>query len=104
MEILIVVAPLLIIGGLFLFKVVKYGGVHAALYGAPVGRQLGELTLPRASGPVRVIRVRVLHGTDKQVGLEVAAKGPGSYSLLPIAFSRADARKLSEWLAQAASE
>lgn len=101
---LIVVAPLFIIGGAFLFKVVKHGGLRAALYGAPVGRQIGELTLPGASAPARVIRVRVLHGTDKQVGIELAAKGPFSYSFLPIAFSRADARKLSEWLAQAAGD
>lgn len=103
MEFVFFVPFVLVIGG-FVFKIVKHGGLRAALYGAPLGREIGELPLSGGSVPARVIRVRVLHGTDKQVGIELAAKGPFSYTFQPIAVSRSDARKLSEWLAQAAGD
>lgn len=104
MEILIVVAPIVVIGGFLLFKVVKYGGLRAALYGAPVGREIGELRLAGASVPSQVVRVRVLHGSEKHVGIELAAKGPLSYSVTPIALSRTEARTVSDWLARAAGD
>lgn len=101
----LVFVPLLLVVGLMLAKVVRHGGVKAAMFGAAVGRAVGEV--PLSGGPrlgSHTVKVHVLEGTDKQVGVEIAARGPFGFSMVPVSLSRSEARRLADLLLNAAGD
>ncbi len=103
MEFLIFI-PFVLILGSFAFKMLKHGGLRGALFGVAVGPAIGEVALSNSRLPKRHMTVRRLEGGDQRVGLELVAKGPLSYGILPIPLSRTEARKLAELLLVAAGE
>ncbi len=100
----LVFAPFVLILGSFAFKILKHGGLRGALFGVAVGPAVGEVALSNSRMPKRHMTVRRLHGDDLRVGLELVAKGPLSYGMVPIPLSRNEARKLAELLLVAAGE
>jgi hypothetical protein len=91
------------VGGLMLFRVLKFGGFKAAMFGAPIQTTVGEVA---GSGPRMMTLTVKVHrlggGTERSVGLELVAKSFASYQMMPVSLSSAEARKLAQLL-QAAS-
>ncbi len=101
----LVFVPFVLVLGLMLAKVVRHGGVKAAMFGAAVGSSVGEV--PLSGGPRLVsqtLKVHVLDGADKQVGVEIAARGPFGFSMVPVALSRSEARHLADLLLTATGD
>ncbi|MBI2566775.1 MAG: hypothetical protein HYV63_07075 [Candidatus Schekmanbacteria bacterium] len=82
--------------GYFLFRIAKYGGLGAALFGAPIEATVGEVAGTKAGYVTTVLKVNRLGGgsAEKAVGLEIVTKSFGSYQMFPITLSAAETRKL----------
>src|SRR5512139_2933229 len=94
------------IAGYFVFRMFRYGGFKAAMFGANIQRTVGEVA-GLAHPPVSsVLRVHVLGGgnPDKAVGLEFVAKSFASYQMLPLTLSSSEARRLASLLREAIGE
>lgn len=93
------------VAGSFVFKIIKHGGLKAAMFGAPIERTIGEVE----GGGTRLMTVAVkVHKLDgdspeKAIGLEFVAKSLASYQMMPVTLSAAEARKLATLLESAAS-
>ena len=89
--------------GTFVFKMVKYGGFKAAMFGAPIERTLGEVEGSGSRMITVTVRVHALggHVAGKDIGLEFVAKSFASYQMMPVALSAAEARKLASLLQNA---
>ena|SRR5579863_8238455 len=88
-----------LIAGRFLFKAMKFGGMKAAMFGAPIESTVGEVA--GAGSGIMSVAVKVHRldgGAQKTVGLELVAKSVASYQMLPITLSAADAKKLIQLL------
>lgn len=95
----LVFVPFVLVVGLMLTKVVRHGGVKAAMFGAAMGRSVGEV--PLAGGPrlgSQTVKVHVLESAEKHVGVEIAARGPFGFSMVPLSLSRSEARRLADLL------
>lgn len=87
-----------IVAGSFIYKILRHGGIKAAMFGAGIRNTVGEVS---GSGPKPMKLALKVHELDddsneKAVGLEIVAKSIGSYQMTPIALSVSEARKLSE--------
>jgi hypothetical protein len=100
----LIFAPFVLMLAAFAFKILKHGGLRGALFGVAVGPAIGDVPLSNSRVPKRQMTVRMLHGDELRVGLELVAKGPLSYSIVPIPLSRTEARRLAELLLIAAGE
>ena len=88
----------------FIYKVIRYKGFKAALFGAPIRRTVGELELSRSGFTSTILRVHVLGGdASKEVGLELVSKSPLSYHMAPFTLSRGDAGALARLLEDASA-
>ena len=88
----------------FLYRIIRYGGLKAALFGAHVDRTVGEAGGER-QGPVSVtLKVHILHrdAGEKLIGVELVAKSFASYQMLPATLSIASAQQLASLLQEAA--
>lgn len=91
------------IGGYFIFRMFRYGGFKAAMFGASIQRTVGEVA-GLAHPPVSsVLKVHVLDGgnPEKAVGLEFVAKSFASYQMLPLTLSSGEAKRLASLLQEA---
>ncbi|WP_157572106.1 hypothetical protein [Hydrogenophaga taeniospiralis] len=98
--------PFLVIPGYLLFRMIRYGGVKAAMFGAKIEKTLGEVE-GHPQRPVSLrLKVHVLDGgsSDKAVGLELIAKSFASYQMMPVTLSVVEAKKLSSLLQSAINE
>lgn len=88
----------------FLYRIIKHGGFKAAMFGADITRTVGEVECAKQSMGSMVLRVHILGGgpSERAVGLEIVSKSIGSYHMLPVALSAAEARKLITLLQTAA--
>ena len=92
----------LVVGSL-IFKIIKHGGLKAAMFGAPIERTIGEVV----GGGVKLmniaVRVHKLGGgtPDKAIGIEFVAKSFASYQMMPVTLSVTEAKKLSMLLQSA---
>jgi hypothetical protein len=91
------------IAAYFVFRMIRYGGFKAAMFGANIERTAGEvigLSHPPVSS---VLKVHILGGADpeKAVGLEFVAKSIASYQMLPLTLSSNECRKLISLLQSA---
>lgn len=85
--------------GLMLFKVFKFGGFKAAMFGAPIERTVGEVEGSGSRMMNLTVKVhRLGGGSDKAIGLELVAKSFASYQMMPITLSVAEAKKLAQLL------
>jgi hypothetical protein len=91
------------IAGYFMFRMVRYGGFKAAMFGAGIERTVGEVAGLRHPPVSSVLKVHVLGGGDpeKAVGLEFVAKSIASYQMFPFTLSSGEARKLISLLQNA---
>jgi len=94
------------IGGTFLYRLVKHGGLKGAAFGSKILATVGEV---HGSGPTPVkssVRVYELdHGDeDRVVGVEVHAKSLASYQVLPVALSREGAREFAQLVMSTADD
>lgn len=95
----LVFVPFVLVLGLMLAKVVRHGGVKAAMFGATVGRAVGEMPVSSDSRVGSMtLKVHLLEGAEKQVGVEIAARGPFGFSMVPVALTRSEARRLADLL------
>lgn len=84
-----------LVAGSFIYKMIKYGGFKAAMFGAPIQRTVGEVT----GGGAKIMNVglkvhKLQGGREKAVGVELVAKSFASYHMTPITLSTAEAEKL----------
>jgi len=91
------------IAGFFVFRMLRYGGFRAAMFGASIQRTVGEvagLSHPPVSS---VLKIHILGGGDpeKVVGPEFVAKSFASYQMLPLTLSSSEAEKLVTLLQEA---
>jgi hypothetical protein len=82
--------------GYFIFRMVRYGGFRAAMFGAKIEKTLGEVEGHRQPLMSLRLKVHLLEGnpSEKAVGLELVAKSVASYQMMPITLSTAEAKKL----------
>ena len=91
------------IAAYFVFRMFRYGGFKAAMFGASIERTVGEVTGLAHPLVSTVLKVHVLCGADpeKAVGLEFVAKGIASYQMLPLTLSSSESKKLISLLQSA---
>ena len=94
-----------IIVGCFAYRILKYGGFKAAMFGGSIERTLGEV---RGSGRVGNVKLRVHAlsggGEDRAVGIELVATTIASYQMLPITLSAQGAQGLIGLLQEAIAD
>ena len=83
--------------GSFAFKIIKYGGFKAAMFGASIKNTVGEVS---GNGPKLMNLSLKVHELDdetqqKAVGLELVAKSVASFQMTPITLSVTEAKKLT---------
>ena len=92
-----------LVAGSFLVKIFKHGGLKAAMFGAPISSTVGEVSGSGSKLMKVAVKVHQLGGasSEKAIGLEFVAKSVGSYQMLPVTLSKAEAQKLSQLLQSA---
>lgn len=86
----------------FVVRMVKFGGFKAAIFGAEIGRTVGEIGLAQGVASSTKLKVHVLRGTEaKAIGLEIVSRSVASYQMAPFSLSVADARQLIRLLESA---
>ena len=96
LPLLLIAIPIVGLAGYFLVRILRCGGVKAALFGAPIEHTIGEV---EAHGLKLSTSDR-----DKAVALEITAKGFLSYNTTPATLSVAQAQNLVNLLNQAILE
>ncbi len=93
------------VAGSFIFKILKHGGLKAAMFGAPIAQTLGEVEGGGVKFMSVKVRVHTLGGgsEEKSIGLEFVAKSVASYQMLPVTLSATEAKKLATLLQSATS-
>jgi hypothetical protein len=94
---------LVLVVGMFLLKIIKHSGFKGALFGASIGRTLGEVSSGGGKLGKTLIKIHTLQGDsdDKAVGVEFVAKSFASYQMMPCSLSVAETRKLISLLESA---
>jgi len=95
-----------VVFGIFAFRFVKYGGLKASFFGAPIRNTVGEFQLKQTGALTTTLRVHVLEGPSgaQNIGLEVSQKAIGGFSIRFFRFSRGEAGELVRLLEEAAGE
>ena len=93
--------PFAVIPAIILFRILKYGGIRGALYGAAVARTIGEIELTRKMGLALMLRVHVLE--NDQIVIEQSSRGTLSSSISGIPLNNSETDKLIALLQQARS-
>lgn len=103
---LLIAIPIVGLAGYFLVRVLRCGGVKAALFGAPIEHTIGEVEAHGLKLMRIILRVHKLRTSDrdKAVALEITAKGFLSYNMTPVTLSIAQAQNLVNFLNQAIAE
>lgn len=89
--------------GFFGYRMIRHGGVKAAMFGARIDRTVGEVSGEK-QGPVGVaLKVHILRreAAEKLVGVELVAKSFASYQMMPITLSASQAQQLASLLNEA---
>jgi len=91
----------LIVLNLFV-RIMKYGGIKNALYGATIVRKLGVVHGKKHKLMSLKINVHELRGEDGEpmVGLEIVGKSFASYKITPIALSAENAQRLTKLISR----
>lgn len=89
----------------FLFKILKNGGLRAALFGAKIDKTVGEVSVAGKKLFKSTLKVHAMRGESdrKLIGIEFVQKSIASYQMLPITLSLEES-KLLITLLQAAVE
>ncbi len=94
----IIIPLVLLIFGSFIRRIIKFGGLKAALFGAKIERTIGEVSGSKAMIKT-VLKVHSLRAeSDKTVALEIVSTSLASYQMLPITLSTSETRKLIDLL------
>jgi len=103
---LLIAVPIVGLAGYFLLRIIRSGGVKAALFVAPIEHTIGEVQAQGLKFMRIVLRVHKLRttDTDRMVALEVTAKGFLSYNITPATLSIAQPQNLVNLLQQAIAE
>ena len=91
------------IAGYFIYRIIRHGGLKAAMFGARIDRTVGEVSGER-QGPTGVaLQVHILrrNAAEKLVGVEFVAKSFASYQMMPVTLSVAQAQQLASLLTDA---
>jgi hypothetical protein len=87
-----------VFGAIVIFTVVRMFrfGFKGSMFGARILRTVGEVKAAGKSIGSMTIRVHLLDSTspDRAIGVELVAKTPLSYQMLPISLSKDGARNL----------
>ena len=106
LPLLLIAIPIVGLAGYFLVRILRCGGVKAALFGAPIEHTIGEVEAHGLKLMRIILRVHKLRTSDrdKAVALEITAKGFLSYNMTPVTLSIAQAQNLVNFLNQAIAE
>lgn len=93
----LVAAVFALVVGSFVLKIFKYGGLKAAMFGAPIERTVGEAKGGGVKFTSIAVKVHILAGgsPDTAIGLEFVAKSFASYEMMPVTLSVSEAKKLA---------
>src|SRR5260221_14091651 len=89
--------------GYFGYRMIRYGGLKAAMFGARIDHTVGEVRAEK-QGPMSVaLKVHALRRDDseKLIGIELVAKSFASYQMVPITLSVNQAQQLASLLQNA---
>jgi hypothetical protein len=89
--------------GFFVYRMIRHGGVKAAMFGARIDRTVGEVSGEK-QGPVGVaLKVHILQreAAERLIGVEFVAKSFASYQMMPITLSTSQAQQLASLLNEA---
>jgi len=94
------------LAGYFLVRILRYGGLKAALFGAPIEHTIGEVEGHGLKHMRIILRVHKLSTSDrdKAVALEIAVKGFLSYNITPVTLSVPQAQNLANLLNRTIAE
>jgi hypothetical protein len=86
-----------------LFRMNRYGGFRAAMFGARIERTVGEVDSDKQGLMDVGLKVHVLRRdvVGKLVGVEIVAKSYASYRMMPVTLSIAQAQQLVSLLNEA---
>jgi hypothetical protein len=91
----------------FGFQALKNRGLKGAIFGAPIGRTVGELDLGKIGPMSTMLKVHRLEsrgpGTPT-IGIELVNRSLASYHMTPIPLTSEQASALKELLSQAVAE
>jgi hypothetical protein len=93
-----------VVAGSMVYQILRNRGFRGAMFGAPLRSTLAEIQLERRGMVKSRVKVHQLDGHTKgiDVGLEIVHSTIGSWHVVPVSLSAADARRLSEVLDLAA--
>lgn len=93
--------------GNFVYQAFRNHGLKGAIFGAPIGRTVGEIDLGK-SGPMSTkLKIHTLKSNElgtPTVGIELVNRSVASYHMMPIRLTTEQAVVLKELLSQAAAE
>jgi hypothetical protein len=91
----------------FGFQALKNRGLRGAIFGAPIGRTVGELDLGKIGPMSTILKVHRLEsrgpGTPT-IGIELVNRSFASYHMIPIRLTSQQASEFKELLLQAVAE
>jgi hypothetical protein len=92
---LIFFAIVAVLLGTLAYRILKYGGLKAAMFGSHIRRTVGEVRGARRLGNIK-LRVHTLSdgSEERAVGIELVATTIGSYQMLPITLSAEGVQEL----------
>lgn len=87
----------------FGYKMLRHGGIKAAMFGARIDRTVGEVIGERQGSVGVALRVHVLRRepAEKLIGVELTAKSFASYQMMPITLSVTQAQQFASLLQDA---
>jgi hypothetical protein len=96
---------LAIVAGTFLWRVLRYGGFRAAMFGSSIQSTVGEVQAEKSKMFSQKLKVYRLSGAPdgRAVGIELVSKSIASYQMLPVTLSAQAARDLAALLHSAAA-
>jgi hypothetical protein len=88
------------------YRMIRYGGFKASIFGAKIVSTTGEISLHGVPFATIVLKVHVLGGDDpsRAVGIERVSKSFLRYEMHPATLSRDQATQLAALLQRAASD
>lgn len=93
-------AAFAMVAGYFAYRVLRHGGIKAAMFGASIEHTVGEIAGERQGSVGMGLKVHALRreGAERLVGIEIVAKSAMSYQMMPITLSVDQARQLASLL------
>jgi hypothetical protein len=107
-EHIFIIAFVLLVSAFFLYRIIKYGGLRGAMFGAPVRQILSKIELETPVGGQKTkLKICLLDTRGApdvpHVGLEITWSRVGAWQMKPILLTKTEAQWFAEQLTLAAN-